>query len=340
MASIKKLSSTSDTEYFIYIHSKAIKLSEMKKYIQTYGYSLIDSEELYNKASSDITNPTDISDNTIIADLSNNSYKNTSNSLPSTLANTIGDDETFMYALVIQESNDYYKLMGRKYELLKNNTMTAYNQETALKYIFYFFLIISLYTFSTNFAKLNLTHIIIYIFFIIYIFYHTSLSKYLLSNFKIAFYELKVAGTATQIITYLKIMFFILLTFFIPLIVFSAVSDQPFIPFMAATDNLNASEAIESVSNLAEESYDTVSDTVKNTSEAASEAVGNVTDSIVETTKSTTQQIGDTVNEATDNIKDSIAPKNTGPEKAGGNSKLKGKASPKGKATPKGKAKK
>lgn len=165
MASINKLSSTSDTEYFIYIHSKAIKLSEMKKYIQTYGYSLIDSEELYNKARSDITNAADISSNTIIADLSNNSYKNTSNSLPSPLASTIGDDETFMYALVIQESNDYYKLMGRKYELLKNNTITAYNQETALKYIFYFFLIISLYTFSTNFAKLNLTHIIIYIFF-------------------------------------------------------------------------------------------------------------------------------------------------------------------------------
>ena len=209
--------------------------------------------------------------------------------------------------------------MDRKYELLKNNTVTAYNQETALKYIFCFFLIISLYTFAVSFNKLNFTHLIIYIFFVIYIFYHTSVSNYLLSSFKTAFYELKVAGTASQIITYLKIIFFMLLTFFMPLVVFSSVSEEPFIPFMATTDNLNPSEAFESTANILENTIENVTDVAKDTAESTTNAFNEATQSINENAKSTTEGIGESLNNAVENIKESVIP-----EKRGGSRRMTG----------------
>ena len=330
LTSIDNNTQDSPTKYFLYDHGSLTTFGEIKKYIQNYGYSIIDSEDLYTQARTDIVsiqNPVGGSvTNIITADTSNNSYKLSSSgtTLPefgSATAITDSDKSgtNFQYALVIQHTSDYYKLMGRKYDLLKNNTITAYNQETALKYIFVFFLFISLYTFTVSFNKLNLTHIIIYIFFIIYIFYHTSVSNYLLSNFKTTFYELKVAGTATQIITYLKIMFFMLLTLFMPLIVFSSVSNEPFIPFMSATDNLNASETLESVSTAAEESYDTVSDAVKDTKESATTALNDVADSFTEATKGAADGIGESISNTVENIKDSVVP-----EKKGGSRRMKG----------------
>lgn len=326
MAAIERIANESpsnDTQYFTYTHSTSTTIGELKKYINSYGYSIMDSVDLYNQASNDIPShqiPTDA----VVLDLSDNTYVGTNTGPTSDYESDLAavSDYTvanYNKAIVIQHSNDYHKLMNRKYELLKNNTMTAYNQETALKYIFCFFLVISLYTFGVNFNKLNLTHIIIYIFFVIYIFYHTSVSNYLLSNFKIAFYELKVAGTASQIITYLKIMFFMLLTFFMPLVVFSSVSDEPFIPFMAATDNLTPSEALESTSNILEDTLENVTDVAKETAESTTNAFNDATASIGESTKSATDGIGESLNNAVENIKESVIP-----EKRGGSRRMKG----------------
>ena len=313
---------SNDTQYFKYTHSTSTTIGELKKYINSYGYSIMDSVDLYNQASNDISTYV-IPNDAVVLDLSD-TYIGIGGTITSdytTSLNTVPNYTSANYntAIVIQHSNDYYKLMNRKYELLKNNTMTAYNQETALKYIFCFFLVISLYTFGVNFNKLNLTHIIIYIFFVIYIFYHTSVSNYLLSNFKIAFYELKVAGTASQIITYLKIMFFMLLTFFMPLVVFSSVSDEPFIPFMAATDNLTPSEALESTSNILEDTLENVTDVAKETAESTTNAFNDATASIGESTKSTTHGLGESLDNAAENIRESVIP-----EKKGGSRRMKG----------------
>jgi len=314
MASITKLDTNSDTDtqYFLYDHGSDIKVAELKKYIQSYGYSLIDSKELYDKAIEDIGDtPTGLQQGTLVLDLSVNIYKTTGTTIPTTIAgNTIitGTDKV-SHAVVLQYNSDYYKLMNRKHTLLKNNTLTSYNQEIALKYIFCFFLIISIYTFATNFEKLNLTHIIIYIFFIIYIFYHKSVSNYLLSSFKKSFYELKVATTATQIITYLKIMFFMLLTFLMPLVVFSSVSEEPFIPFMNATDNVSPNNVLESTKDIIEDTVETVTEGAKDAAESTSKAVGEVTESIVDNTKAATETVSETINDAVDTAKDAVAPK-------------------------------
>ncbi len=322
MASITKIDSNSDsnTQYFLYDHGSTITLNELRKYIQSYGYSLIDNEDLYTQAELDITG--DIIANAVVSDLSANSYKSSSVSMPGTATNgtLIQDDDVLQYAVVIQYNNDYFKLMNRKHVLLKNNTLTSYNQEIALKYIFCFFLIISIYTFATNVEKLNLTHVIIYIFFLIYIFYHKSVSNYLLSSFKTSFYELKVAATATQIITYLKIMFFMLLTFLLPLVVFSSVSEEPFIPFMSATDSLSASNALESTKDMIEDTVETVTEGAKDAAEASSKAVSEVTDSIVDNTKAATETVSESLNDAVESAKDAVAPKG----QTGGIRKMKG----------------
>jgi len=332
MASIKKLDNNEDTntQYFIYDHGTTTTLTEIKKYIQSYGYSLIDSEELYTKAIEDITNTPNINGetaniepNTIVLDLSASSYKTTSKRLRNTATASgtkIVDGDPVRYAVIIQHNNDYYKLIQRKHTLLKNNTLTSYNQEIALKYIFCFFLIISIYTFATNVEKLNLTHVIIYIFFLIYVLYHKSVSNYLLSSFKTSFYELKVATTATQIITYLKIMFFMLLTFLMPLVVFSSVSKEPFIPFMSATDNLSASNVLESTKDMFEDTVETVSEGAKDAAESTSKTVGEVTDSIVDNTKAATETVAESLNDAVERAKDAVAPK----EQTGGIRKIKG----------------
>ena len=331
MASITKLATISDTDtqYFLYDHGSAIKLAELKKYIQSYGYSLIDSEELYEKTIDDLgsTSISGLVSNTLVLDLSASSYENpSSNTLSGTFSNASGSarlispNSTVQYALIIQHDSDYYKLMHRKHILLKNNTLTSYNQEIALKYIFCFFLIISIYTFATNLDKLNLTHVIIYIFFLIYIFYHKNVSNYLLSSFKTSFYELKVATTATQIITYLKIIFFMLLTFLMPLLVFSAVSEEPFIPFMSASDSLSASNTLESTKDMIEDSVETLTEGAKDAAESTSKAVGEVTDSIVDNTKAATETISESLNNAVENAKDAVAPKG----QTGGIRKVKG----------------
>ena len=332
MASITKLATTqnsdTNTQYFLYKHSSLITLGELRKYIQSYGYSLIDSKELYEKAIEDLTaTPTGLPIDTLLLDLSANSYKTISgNAISSTFtgatdaAAKINADSTIQHALVLQHNSDYYKLLERKHTLLKNNTLTSYNQEIALKYIFCFFLIISIYTFLTNVDKLNLTHVIIYIFFLIYIFYHKNVSNYLLSSFKTSFYELKVATTATQIITYLKIMFFMLLTFLMPLLVFSSVSEEPFIPFMSATDSLSASNTLESTKDIIEDSVETVTEGAKDVAESTSKAFGEVTDSIVDNTKAATETISESLNNAVENAKDAVAPK----PQTGGKRKTKG----------------
>ena len=316
MASITKLTNTnsdSNVQYFLYDHGSDIKFGEIQKYINQYGYSLIDNDTAYTQAISDLDTFTagTIPSRTILMDGSYNiSYGGgpSADVLPNDPANSSKNFDT-SYALVVQYDQDYYKLMDRKYVLLKNNTLTAYNQEIALKYIFCFFLVISIYTFSTNTGKLNLTHVIIYIFFLIYIFYHKSFSNYLLSSFKSAFYELKVATTATQIITYLKIMFFMLLTFLIPLVVFSSVSDEPFIPFMSSTDSLSASDAFESTKDMVEDTVETVTEGAKSAAESTSKAVGDVTDSIVDNTKSATETVSESLNDAVESAKDAVAPK-------------------------------
>ena len=315
MASITKLTNTnsdSNVQYFLYDHGSDIKFGELQKYINQYGYSLIDNETAYTQAVSDLGTSNTIPSETVLRDGSYNIFYGGSGSSPGSLPSTgTSTTRTYdaSYALVVQYDQDYYKLMDRKYVLLKNNTLTAYNQEIALKYIFCFFLVISIYTFSTNTGKLNLTHVIIYIFFLIYIFYHKSFSNYLLSSFKSSFYELKVATTATQIITYLKIMFFMLLTFLIPLVVFSSVSDEPFIPFMSSTDNLSASDAFESTKDMVEDTVETVTEGAKSAAESTSKAVGDVTDSIVDNTKSATETVSESLNDAVESAKDAVAPK-------------------------------
>lgn len=316
MASITKLTninSDSNVQYFLYNHGSTIKFGELKKYINQYGYSLLNNDTEYNQAVDDVsysTIPTDC----VLMEGSNNIY--THNSGPSMLSLSTSiiskgssAASVVSHAIVVQYSQDYYKLMARKNILLKNNTLTSYNQEIALKYIFCFFLVISIYTFSTNTEKLNLSHVIIYIFFLIYIFYHKSFSSYLLSNFKTSFYELKIATTATQIITYLKIMFFMLLTFLIPLIVFSSVSNTPFIPLMSSTDSLSASDAFESTKGMVENTIETVTEGAKDVAESTSKAVGDVTDSIVDNTKSATESVSESLNTAVDRAKDAVAPK-------------------------------
>jgi hypothetical protein len=316
MASITKLTNNnpdSNVQYFIYDHGSNVKFGEFKKYVSQYGYSLIDSDTAYSQAITDLEGNADsIPADTLLLDGSNNFFIGTpaGGNLPAATSTVETSKENDVSAaLVIQYNQDYYKLMERKYVLLKNNTLTSYNQEIALKYIFCFFLVISIYTFSTNIEKLNLTHVIIYIFFLIYIFYHKSLSNYLLSSFKSSFYELKVSTTATQIISYLKIMFFMLLTFLIPLVVFSSVSDQPFVPFMSATDNLTASDALESTKDMVENTVETVTEGAKDAVESTSKAVGDVTDSIVDNTKSATESISESLNDAVESAKDAVAPK-------------------------------
>ena len=321
MASITKLTNTnsdSNVQYFLYNHGSAIKFGELKKYINQYGYSLIDNDTEYQQAVSDVSYT--IPSGTVLMDGSYNiSYLASAAELTSEGGDDTTKDYNASYALVVQYDQDYYKLMDRKNILLKNNTLTSYNQEIALKYIFCFFLVISIYTFSTNTEKLNLSHVIIYIFFLIYIFYHKSFSSYLLSNFKTSFYELKIATTATQIITYLKIMFFMLLTFLIPLIVFSSVSDQPFIPLMGSTDSLSASDAFESTKDMVENTIETVTEGAKDAAESTSKAFGDVTDSIVDNTKAATESVGESLNNAVDSAKEAVAPK----EQLGGH-KMKG----------------
>ena len=329
MASITKLTNTnsdSNVQYFLYNHGSAIKFGELKKYINQYGYSLIDNEVTYSQAEDDVKKEADqltSAQNAVLMDGSMNIWLggNANTSLPSYSAANLSNYKSsdVSYALVVQYDQDYYKLMDRKNILLKNNTLTSYNQEIALKYIFCFFLVISIYTFSTNTEKLNLSHVIIYIFFLIYIFYHKSFSSYLLSNFKTSFYELKIATTATQIITYLKIMFFMLLTFLIPLIVFSSVSDQPFIPLMGSTDSLSASDAFESTKDMVENTIETVTEGAKDAAESTSKAFGDVTDSIVDNTKAATESVGESLNNAVDSAKEAVAPK----EQLGGH-KMKG----------------
>lgn len=326
MASITKLDNIqdTDTQYFIYEHSRVTTFTELKKYIQSYGYSIINSEDLYEKAREDIgTTPSatvnnvakNLAGGTVILDLSASSYKVTGSALSDFNTATgsaykiTESTADLSAALVIQHNNDYYNLLERKHMLLKDNTLTSYNQEIALKYIFCFFLIISIYTFATNVEKLNLTHVIIYIFFLIYIFYHKSVSNYLLSSFKTSFYELKVATTATQIITYLKIMFFMLLTFLMPLVVFSSVSEEPFIPFMSATDNLSASNVLESTKDMIGDTVETVSEGAKDAAESTSNALGEVTDAVVDNTKTATETVSESLNDAVESAKDAVAPK-------------------------------
>jgi hypothetical protein len=100
-----------------------------------------------------------------------------------------------------------------------------------------------------------------------------------------------------------------LLTFLIPVVVFSSVSDEPFIPFMSATDNLSASDAFESTKDMVEDTVETVTEGAKSAAESTSKAVGDVTDSIVDNTKSATETVSESLNSAVDSAKDAVAPK-------------------------------
>ena len=110
-----------------------------------------------------------------------------------------------------------------------------------------------------------------------------------------------------------------LLTFLIPLIVFSSVSDQPFIPLMGSTDSLSASDAFESTKDMVENTIETVTEGAKDAAESTSKAFGDVTDSIVDNTKAATESVGESLNNAVDSAKEAVAPK----EQLGGH-KMKG----------------
>ena len=115
-------------------------------------------------------------------------------------------------------------------------------------------------------------------------------------------------------------MFFMLLTFLLPLVVFSSVSEEPFIPFMSATDSLSASNALESTKDMIEDTVETVTEGAKDAAEASSKAVSEVTDSIVDNTKAATETVSESLNDAVESAKDAVAPKG----QTGGIRKMKG----------------
>ena len=124
MASITKLTNTnsdSNVQYFLYDHGSDIKFGELQKYINQYGYSLIDNETAYTQAVSDLGTSNTIPGEAVLRDGSYNIFYGGSGSSPGSLPSTgTSTTRTYdaSYALVVQYDQDYYKLMDRKYVLL------------------------------------------------------------------------------------------------------------------------------------------------------------------------------------------------------------------------------
>lgn len=303
--------------YYLYVFDDPLHFTEIKKIIEKAGYELIgsggDATRLANGTVSvpaatgyDVTGETTFisrHSSTLVPRQISITWSGSDGTITNSISE-LTNSATGSTALVKRVFPDYFVLMNRKLELLRDNTLRSYNQESALKYIFTFFLIISIYTFSTNVDKINITHIIIYIFFLIYIFFHKAFSNYLLSNFKNSFIELQRASTATQIITYLKIILFMLMTFLMPLVVFSSVSKVPFIPFMSATDNMNASTTFEDGKETIEGAAESLGDMAKETSETAKTVATDTLNSFTETITDATKSMGEAANNATETIKE------------------------------------
>ena len=84
MASITKINtSNDDTQYFLYDHASTTTIAELKKYINSYGYSIIDNIELYNTAYSNLNDNSsdEIPDNTIIYIDGKDTYRQSGNGL-------------------------------------------------------------------------------------------------------------------------------------------------------------------------------------------------------------------------------------------------------------------
>ena len=115
MASITKLTlnnSDNNVQYFLYTHGSVIKFGELKKYINQYGYSLIDNETAYDQAVNDVSD--DITDGYVVMEGSNNNiYLQTSTTKLASRASTSElskiDANAVSGALVVQYDQDYYQ---------------------------------------------------------------------------------------------------------------------------------------------------------------------------------------------------------------------------------------
>lgn len=317
MASLSKLTlgdniDSGNKEFFIYKSEKSNNnYKEIERIASEYGYELTDSSDksMINNATN--TGLTTTSINILFKSNNLNSLNSaqndgtTANNMPVSLTVASGNisNGSIQYAFFTSYTDSQNILNKRKLELLEFNSNTTYNQQSALKYIFYFFMVISLYTFFTNFDKLSLTHGIIYIIFILYAFFFDSISTILLNNFRTSFNELKYATAATQIITYLKILAVIFFTFLLPAFVFSAFSDTPIIPFMDITNNMKANDAIDNVKSNASDNMPSFNDNISNTIKNISDETNNIVDAIDDTAKKTVESVNDSIPELPETLK-------------------------------------
>ena len=225
----------------------------------------------------------------------------------SLVLNDAGDNLS-KHAIFIKENEDKIS----KYELLedqvKNNIISAENQNSALQYIYIFLLLISILSLMYNFDKIKLSHIAFLIFFIGYGFFYKYISMFIVIQFKDVMNSLKYTDSTTQLLSYLKLVLIATVSFLVPLLSLILFNTTYDVPLSDATDYTKSviDNAVDYSSGIIETSRDTLNDGVSSISDGVDSVKNNVTDA-VGTVSNTVGNIGETVSSSVNTISDQVS---------------------------------
>lgn len=257
----------------------------------------------YSDIISDISNNNSLNmDSTDVAIISNGDslYSQIVVSTDETTSSITDLDTTGRFAVFVQHSSNVIKLGEKKLQVLKTNTNTSENQNTALKYIFSFLMIISLYAIGTNLDKVKITHIVIYLCFVLYAFFYNTFSTYLLDYFRKTFAYTSKSSSSTLILTYVKLISITALILLFPILIFLSFSAD--LSFITDSTNISVEDTFNDSKNIANDAFNDITENANNIANDISSSADSLRENINEGLESTTQAIKDT----TDNIESPI----------------------------------
>ena len=178
---------------------------------------------------------------------------------------------SFTHMIVVKNLND--NLLDYTLSSSSINTNIALNQNTALKYILTMLIVISLINMSINYDTINISHLIVFVLFMIYYYYYDYFASNLLLKFKDAINKSKTVNTTNQITSYLRMLLLCCTSLFFPIIVFVIFNTDS---FKNGITDTRVNEAVESATSSATSSFNSIKDMADDGFEQATSAASNL----------------------------------------------------------------
>ena len=215
---------------------------------------------------------------------------------------------TTKFAIFIKQNSDKTTKFHMLENQIKNNIVTAQNQNKALVYMYVFLVMISILSLLFNFDKVQLSHIGFLIFFIGYGVFYKHISTFIVMQFKSVATSLKSADSASQLLQYIKLVVLTTFAFFVPLLSLMLFNTTYDVPLSDATDYTKSliDGAVDYGSGLIDNSREIVNDGVG----SLSQNVGNVQNTVndaVGSVSNTVSNIGETVSSSVNTISEQVS---------------------------------